>query len=212
MSKDICLGHIRCIYNLSAESVSLTHSLLRLSIAVFSSVSWLLLQVVVWAAVCWWQAITDGLCLCVCRCPTLGSDRVEQRHGNPLVRLLEGCYQALDFPEISLLHPRSGLKGREGQRWSRLLHLCNKPHGERERPAQPQHEMSSQLSLIHFLKTWDAHTQRETHPLTWIENGLIFTGTFAIVLQMVLGLELWLHIGGASNSFRVLHFCWGEVV
>lgn len=102
----------------------------------------------VWA-VCRRQAITGCLCLCVCLCPYLSGDRVEQRHGNSLIRLLESCYQVPDLAEISFLHTRSGLKHKKKEGGKREFSVSiisistSKPTGEMKRPGQGRLEMSS---------------------------------------------------------------------
>lgn len=75
---------------------------------------WRLLGVRVQVAVCRRQAITGFRRFCVCLCPSLSRDRVEQRHGNSLSGLLKSRYQVLDLPEISFLHTRSSLKHKQG--------------------------------------------------------------------------------------------------
>lgn len=65
----------------------------------------------------------------MCLRPSLSGDRVKQRHGNSLSRLLESCYQILDLPEISFLHTRSGLKHeRERERERRSRSAENSEH------------------------------------------------------------------------------------
>lgn len=109
-----------------------------------------LLEVRVRAALRRRRAIT-GL-LCVCLRPSLSGDRVKQRHGNSLSRLLESCYQILDLPEISFLHTRSGLKHerereREEVEVQRIQSISPSPHqnpsGEMKRMGQSRLEMSS---------------------------------------------------------------------
>lgn len=55
------------------------------------------------------QAVTGHLCLHLCPRTALSSDRVEQRHGNSLSRLLESCYQVLDVTERPFRHAGSSL-------------------------------------------------------------------------------------------------------
>lgn len=64
------------------------------------------------------QAITGRLLLlAVGLHPPLSRDGVEQRHGNSLSPLLEGCYQVLDVPEIPLRHTGSRLKTEDSGGW-----------------------------------------------------------------------------------------------
>ena len=96
----------------------------------------LLLGANILSAACGRQAVTRRLS------PSLSGDGVEQGHGDSLLRLLESCYQVPDFPEISFLHTRSGLKQKKRnfsfffkekkgiKRLKRIqrLHLNIKPH------------------------------------------------------------------------------------
>lgn len=55
------------------------------------------------------QAVTGHLCLHLCARASLSSDRVEQRHGDSLSRLLESCYQVPDVTERPFRHAGNSL-------------------------------------------------------------------------------------------------------
>ena len=172
-----------------------------------------LLEVSIWAAGCRWQAITGRLLLCVCLCPSLSGDGVQQRHGNSLAGLLESCYQVPDLPEISFLHTRSGLKHKKEEN-SASPSPHQTPRGnEEDRTAAAWNE----LSQIHLIKDIRYAKSRErsasSKEMSWESCQLYFYISGPLIhTELVLKnkkAQQWIRRGKRNSIYNCCkNHCW----
>lgn len=154
--------------------------------SVLVALTWRQVLLQVRAALCQRQAVTVRLFLRVLLRAALSSDRIQQRHDNSLAGLLESCYQVLDFPEISFLHTRSGLKhkkeveeegGGKKKVFSFFISTSN-PHGETKSAGQQRLEMSFcrfyPIKDIRYAKSRGRNTSTVGKWMGWESRPLYF--------------------------------------